>query len=182
MKTTSQEQQVFSIDLKAEVDRYFDESSLSKDNQPEIVILMGGPASGKTRIRRERFSAGYVLVDAADIFINLSRGGYYDFPDAFQEPMDLIGRLIASRAVRERCNLVTEIIGGDFEETRELIDAFRSVGYKVTIEAVTCDIEVAMERNMARGENNISSYYAEPFQRGWLIDACREAVSEHRGS
>jgi predicted ATPase len=182
MKDANQEQQVFSIDLNAEVDRYFDDSSVSKISQPEIVILMGGPASGKTRLRRERFSAGYVLVDAADIFINLSRGGYYDFPDAFQEPMDLIGRLIASRAVRERRNLVTEIIGSDFEGTRELIDALRSVGYKVTIEAVTCDIEVAMERNMARGENNISSYYAEPFQRSWLIDASREVASEPNAS
>ena len=53
---------------------------------------------------------------------------------------------------------------------------------KGTIEAVTCDIEVAIERNMARGENNISSYYAEPFQRSWLIDASREVASEPNAS
>jgi hypothetical protein len=182
MNATNQEPAVLSIDLNAEVDRYFDESSIPEDGQPEIVILMGGPASGKTRLRRERFTAGYVLVDAADIFINLSRGEYYDFPDAFLEPMDLIGRLIANRAIREGRNIVTEIIGSDFEETRNLIDVLRSVGYKVAVEAVTCEIELAMERNMARGENNISSYYAEPFQRTWLIEASRDVLESQSGS
>ena len=174
MTNMTQEPQVFSIDLNAEIDRYFDDSSLPSNEPPRIVILMGGPASGKTRLRREKFSTGYVLVDAADIFINLSRGGYYDFPDAFEEPMNLIGRLVAIRAIRERRNIVTEIIGSDFEETVNLIEALKSVGYSVEATAVTCDIEVAMERNMSRGENNISSYYAEPYQRQWLIEAVRE--------
>ena len=88
--------------------------------------------------------------------------------------MNLIGRLVAIRAIRERRNIVTEIIGSDFEETVSLIEALKSVGYSVEATAVTCDIEVAMERNMSRGENNISSYYAEPYQRQWLIEAARE--------
>ena len=168
---------VFSFDLNAEVDRYFDESSIPKKGPPEMVVLLGGVASGKTTLRRERYSAGYVLVDAADIFISLSRGGYYDFPDAFLEPMDLMGRLIANRAISERRNIVTEIIGSDFDETTELIEAIRSAGYKIQAVGVTCDVEEAMKRNLSRGDDNISSYYAEPFQRQWLIDAAQGAAN-----
>ena len=166
---------VFSVDLNAEAGRYFDPSSLPADGDPCLVLIMGGPATGKTTLRRQKYSTGFVLVDAADIFISLSRGGYYDFPEAFEEPMDLIGRLFANRAITERRNIVTEVIGSDFEATTELIEAMRSIGYKIDGVAVTCDIEEAMKRNLSRGEDNISSYYAEPYQRRWLIDAALEA-------
>jgi hypothetical protein len=175
--TENQEQsEVFSVDLNAEIDRYFEPSSIPADGEPCLVLLMGGPATGKTTLRHQQYSTGFVLVDAADIFIGLSRGGYYDFPEAFEEPMDLIGRLVATRAIAERRNIVTEVIGSDFDATTELIEAMRSVGYKIEAVAVTCDIEEAMNRNLSRGENNISSYFAEPYQRRWLIEAAKEAV------
>jgi hypothetical protein len=168
---------VFSVDFNAETDRYFKPDSVPAEGHPCLVLIMGGPATGKTTVRRQNYSTGYVLIDAAEIFISLSRGGYYDFPDAFLEPMDLIGRIVANRAISERRHIVTEIIGSDFDETTELIDAMRSIGYRIEAVGVTCDIEEAMKRNLSRGEDNISSYYAEPFQRQWLIDAAQEAAS-----
>ncbi len=181
--TESQAQpEVFSVDLRVEVDRYFEPISLLVDGEPIVVLIMGGPATGKTTVRRQQYSTGFVLVDAADIFISLSRGGYYDFPEAFEEPMELIGGLIATRAIAERRNIVTEIIGSDFDAMNELIEAMRSIGYKIEVVAVTCDIEEAMKRNLSRGEDNISSYYAEPFQRRWLIEAARASVeTSNRG-
>lgn len=173
--------QILHVNLSEEVDRYFDDKSKTHENEPRFVIVMGGVATGKTRLRREKFSTGYVLVDAADIFINLSRGGYYDFPDAFEEPMGLIGRFVAIRAIDERRNIVTEITGSDSAVTMELIEAMKTAGYKVEVIGVTCDIDVAMKRNMSRGDNNISSYYAEPFQSQWLIDAARESVASEVG-
>ena len=174
--TENQEQSnVYSVDLNVETDRYFEPSSIPTDGEPWLVLLMGGPAAGKTTLRRQKYSTGFVLVDAADIFISLSRGGYYDFPEAFEEPMDLIGRLVASRAIAERRNIVTEVIGSDSGATTELIEAMRSVGYKIDAVGVTCDVEEAMKGNLSRGENNISSYFAEPYQRRWLIEAALEA-------
>ena len=175
--TESQQQfDVFSVDLNAETDRYFESGSLPADGEPCLVLIMGGPATGKTTLRRQQYSTGFVLVDAADIFISLSRGGYYDFPEAFEEPMDLIGRLVANRAITERRNIVTEIIGNDFDATTELIEAMRSIGYKIEAVAVTCELEEAMKRNLSRGDDNISSYFAEPYQRRWLIEAARESL------
>jgi len=169
---------VVQISVNAEVDRYFDDSSLSQGSPPRLLIVMGGPATGKTTLCREKCSQGYVLVDAAEIFINLSGDAYYDFPDDLEEPMMVIGQLVAGRAVQERRHIVTELIGADFEATMELMDAMKTIGYQVEAMVVTCDIEEAMKRNLARGEDNISCYYAEPYQRGWLLAAAREQAGE----
>lgn len=99
------------VDVPAEVDRHFDDSSRSNDDEPIAVVISGGIAAGKTTLRKQKYATGYVLVDAVDIFLSLSRGECFDFPEAFQQPMDLIGRLVAQRAVAERRNIVTEIVG-----------------------------------------------------------------------
>src|SRR5437899_503582 len=98
------------FDIASEVDRYFDDSSLRRGVEPRIVILTGGTGAGKTTIRKERFSTGYVLVDAAEIFLSLGRGKYFAFPDGLEQPMEIIGRLVARRAIFERRHIVTELI------------------------------------------------------------------------
>jgi len=162
------------MDINAAVDRLFDDSSFPADGQPVAVIISGGVCAGKTTVRRQEYSSGYVLIDAADIFLSLSRGEYLDFPQALQEPMDLIGRLVAKRALSERRNIVTEIIGAEAEPVHQLIDALRSIGYSVQGAVITCDVEEALRRNASRGDDDISAYYAEPFQRAWIINACTE--------
>ena len=161
----------FQFDIQAEVDRYFDDSSCTDEESPRIVVLMGGTGSGKTTIRKERFSRGYVLVDAAEIFLSLSRGEFFPFPDAFEQPMDVIGGLVARRAISERRNIVTELIGAEIEAIKELIEAMRGIDYVVSAQFIDCDIEEAWRRNLARGDDNISCYYAEPYQLRWLLEA-----------
>jgi hypothetical protein len=73
-------ERTLNIDVGAEIDPYFDDSSVAVNAAPCIVLLMGGVAVGKTTIRRERYGTGYVVVDAVDIFISLSRGDYLPFP------------------------------------------------------------------------------------------------------
>jgi predicted ATPase len=165
----------FEFDVGAEVGRYFDDSSLSDGAGPRVVILMGGPAAGKTTVRKQRYSTGYVLVDAAEIFLSLSRGEYIDFPGPFDRMLELIGRPVARRAVSERRHIVTELIGADREPTEQLIEAMRAVGYLVSVQGITCDIEEARHRNLARG-GDISCYYAEPYQRRWLLEAAFAAL------
>ena len=149
---------------------------MSRGEEPRIVILMGGSAAGKTTLRKRRFATGYVLVDAAEIFLSLSRGEFFPFPDAFDEPMNIIGGLVACRATSERRHIVTELIGADYEPTKALVGAMRAIGYIVSAETVTCDLEEARRRNLARGDDSISCYYAEPYQRRWLIEAAHAAL------
>ena len=160
-----------SFDIPTEVDRYFDASSMSNGTPPTIVMLVGGPAVGKTTTRHQRYSRGYVLCDAAEIFVSLSRGQYFDFPDAFEDTMNLIGNLVARRAVDEWRHIVTELIGSDYSATKALIDAFLAIGYRTDIQAITCDLAEASRRNNNREDDCISAYYAEPYQRRWLLAA-----------
>ncbi len=127
------------MDLSAEVERLFDDSSLAADGQPVAVILAGGVAAGKTTMRKRDYSTGYVLIDAADIFLSLSRGEITSLPGETEEPMDRIGRLVARRALSERRNIVTEIIGAEPEEVAELVEALKSLGYTVKGAFLTCD-------------------------------------------
>jgi hypothetical protein len=168
---------VFQFDLGAEVDRYFDGSSQSNGAEPRIVILMGGVASGKTTFRKQRFSTGYVLVDAAEVFLSLSRGESFDFPGPFEELLDTIGPLIARRAIDERRHIVTELIGAESEPIHALIEAMHAIGYRVGVQALDCDLEEAKRRNLSRGADNISAYYAERYQRTWLHDAAIAALN-----
>jgi len=166
-------ERVFNFDIGFEIDRFFDDSSISRGEEPQIVILMGGPAGGKTTIRKQRYYTGYVLVDAAEVFLNLSRGDFFPFPEAFEEPMDIIGSLVAQRAIAERRHIVTELIGSNYEATKALIDALLAIGYRPNIQAITCDIAEATRRNANRGDDCISAYYAEPYQRRWLLQAAQ---------
>jgi len=175
-------EKVSQFDIGAEVDRYFDDSSSSNGSEPRVVILMGGPAAGKTTIRKQNFSTGYVLVDAAEIFLNLSRGEYFDFPGPFEELFAIIGPLIARQAINERRHIITELIGSDFEPTKALIEAIQAIGYRVEVQAITCDPDEAQRRNLNRGDDDISAYYAEHYQRTWLQDAAIAALKPTDGN
>ncbi len=170
------------FDLTEEVNRFFDESSTPGDGQPQFALVLGSSATGKTRHRREKYASGYVVVDAADIFISLSCGKYIDFPSNLEEPMDIVGAAVARRAIQERRNIVTEIIGHEFEPTKELTDAMLAVGYKVDLDAIVKDPIEAWEWNLKRSDDNISAFYTERYHRKWLIGAAAEAQDEMKNS
>jgi hypothetical protein len=168
------------FDLFEEVGKFFETSSIAAPGgEPKFVLLMGGVAAGKTTIRKQKYSQGYVVLDAGEIFLNLSRGVYYNFGDIFEEPLDLIGYGIAFKAIQQRRNIVTEITGGGpdgYDQSKAVLDAMLSVGYKVEVMYVHCDVEAAAQRNVDRGDDNISAYYAGPYHCRWLL----EAVSQIR--
>ena len=167
---------VITFDVSEEIDRFFSDSSISSCNKPEFVILMGGVCSGKSTTRREQF-ANHVQIDAGDIFLNLSRDEYFDFGTMFEEPLEVIGQMIAQRAIRERRNIVTEIIGADAEATKRLLDAIIADGYEAKLQVIHCDIETAAKRNVNRG-NNISAHYCEPYHLRWIMDALDTATAQ----
>jgi hypothetical protein len=52
-----------------------------------------------------------------------------------------------------------------------------AIGYRVEMQAITSDIEKALRRNLTRGDDNISAYYAEHYRRAWLHDAATAALN-----
>ena len=170
------------IDIIAEIQRFFGASIVSKDPSPKFALVTGGTAVGKTRYRRKTYGPEYIVLDAADIFINLSRGQYFEFPSILEEPMDIIGASIARRAVLERRNIVTEIIGHEYSPTKALIDAMLRANYSVDVVQLKKDVAEAWEWNLARSETNISALYTEPYHRRWLLGAVAESYGTESAS
>ena len=167
--------QLETVDVTAEVERWFNDDSRSGKARPELALITGGVAVGKSRVRRERFAHGFVTLDAGEIFIHLSRGRYIPFPSFLEEPMDMIGGLIAAQAVREHRNIVCELIGAEPEPVEKLINTYRALGYYISVTGVTANIEQSLRWNQERSDDNISAYYTEPFHHRWLLAAAKIA-------
>jgi GRAM domain len=165
-------ERVFRIDVGKEIDRFFEDSSIPAGGQSEFVLILGPVCSGKTTLRREHYSKGYVLIDAAEIFLSLSDGEYFEFGQAFEEPMELIGSMIAKRAIEERRNIVTEMIGNEPHKT--VFGAMTAINYKVQIRYVQCDMEEGWRRNLNRGDDNISAAYTQAYHQRWILNAVKE--------
>ena len=140
--------------------------------QPAIVIIMGPICAGKTTLRRQKYGSGHVLVDAAPLFIDLG-GIDLAFPSSLLEPMQAVGMEVARRAIAGRMHIVTEVVASEFGPVATLINAMKGAGYKVELVGLTADLEECMVRNANRAQDNISAYYAEPFQTRWLVEAAR---------
>ena len=95
------------------------------------------------------------------------------FPGWLSEPMEIIGRLVAEKAVGERRNIVTELIGDDSETLNVLVDALIGAGYHVDLVLVTCPMEQAVRRNLERDNDCISAFYAAQYQYRWLLAAAQ---------
>ena len=145
-------------------------SSARPTSEPTFIIILGPVCSGKTTLRRQKYDHGSVLVDAAQLFIDLG-GIDLDFPSSLEEPMEIIGAMVARIAVSEHMNIVTEVLGAKFEPVQELINAMRAAGYLIEIEGLEADLDTCLEREEGRTKDNISSYYAEQYQIRWLLAA-----------
>ncbi len=171
------------IDISAEINRAFEGQPI-ENASPSWVLILGGVASGKTTLRREKYASGYVTLDAAEIFLRLCQGRYVDFPPPpnegkIAEALEQIGYGIALRAVQKRCNIVTELIGPKPEVMERLLAAMQAAKYKMKLVYVECDPAVGWERNLARGRDNISAVYTEPFHLRWALSALElSGVSE----
>jgi len=162
---------------------FFDPSSRVSNGPPELRIVSGAVCTGKSRFIREQVlqgqdKAGYVHLDAPRIFLGLCRGEFLDFPGELEERMEHLGLSVASRAINERRNIVVEVIGQDSRPLNSMLERLRACDYELKVDVLDCDVEVALQRNEQRGENNISSYYAEPYHLRWLATAATDCLAE----
>jgi hypothetical protein len=157
-------------------DKYAKNSDKAKhDAKPKFIV-----AVGKSTIRKKNFSKEYVSIDAGDIFINLSKGEYYDFPSHLEAQMDGIGSSLASKAINEKKNIVVELIGLNYDkEFKSLIELMLKIGYSVGVSQVNCDIKEAWKRNLSRGDDNISAAYTDGYHFKWFRDAGNNFLKLH---
>ena len=165
----------FVFDIGQEIENFFDDSSGPVNGQPEVVLILGAVCTGKTTMRKQQNYKGYVLIDAAEIFLSLSNGEYFDFGfEPFEPPLEIIGGMVARQAIFERRNIVTEMTVSFNEEIKTVVDAMRGIDYKVQITSVHCDLETAKKRNLNRGNDNISAWYTQLYHQRWIRNAAKE--------
>jgi hypothetical protein len=165
------------IDPDLEAARFFDDSSL-RSERPKLVIIAGGICAGKTTVRRQQYGTGFVVLDAAEIFLSLCRGEYLPFPGPLARPLDTIGTAIAKRAIREGRSIVTEILGDQEPMLYSLQDGLAACGYKLEFLYIDCEMEVGLRRNENRGDDNISAYFTQEFHEKWLLRAAVEKLAK----
>lgn len=152
------------------VAKYLSPDTLPADGQPIFVLIAGPVAVGKTELRRRDYSTGFVILDAAEMFLDLCAGQYYDFPSVFENALDMIGSRICDRAFAEKRNIVCEVVGDDGTFLIALVELVKLAGYQVQVINVACDFEESARRNLSRGDDDISSYYAQGFHLRWMSD------------
>lgn len=167
------------MNTEPDINRFFDDSSKKSRKRPTFTIIMGGVCVGKTQLRKEGYSHGYVTIDAAEIFLSLCHGEDLDFPSIHEKAMEKLGLSIALRAFTEKRNIVIEIIGANLEEMTLLIDAIESAGYKLILIPLIGDSAETWTRNVNRGTDNISAFYCEPYHIKWIHSAL-EKIKEHQ--
>jgi len=155
---------------------------------------MGGTCSGKTTLRKGKYSNGYVNIDAGEIFIKLSQGKYYDFPSHLEDEMNHLGLTAIRRCIKDRYNIVIEIIGSDAELLKDLVVSINKLNYSVNLILVKCEQNVALERLEKRNaaflerltgaeynsdNDNISAIYCEPYHLSWIKQAALEYSCEN---
>jgi len=172
----SSREHILKFDVKEEINKFFNEASIPAKGEPEFVLITGGVGAGKTTLRKSSFSKGYVVLDANEIFMNLCKGVNSRFED-FKEMVEILGSLIADKAVKEKRNIVMEVIGDSFENTESIIDAIISVGYKIKLNSVDCDQAEAYKRHLKAVKDDklyISCYFTQDLHRRWILEAVKK--------
>jgi GTPase SAR1 family protein len=152
-------------------------TSTQNTEKPKLVLILGAVAVGKTTLRRQKYTSGYTYIDAGDIFIELSKGEYYDFPSHLEQKMIEKGRKLMKDSIKKRHNIVLEFPGSEYDSVEEIINLAKQLGYECSLEMLQCDIELAWERNINRGDDNISSYYYEQYHLDWFKEAAHTSIN-----
>ena len=155
------------IDTDLEIEKAF--TNLTRADVPTFTLILGPVASGKTRYRRANYATGAVVLDAGDLCVSLARGPIPDeLPEYLLATMEIVGQAIARRAIRERHNLVVEMIGDQQDATLAVIEHMKTLGYKVDVRAMTVAPDESLRHNEQRGPNNFTAYFTQDFHLRWL--------------
>lgn len=137
-------------------------------NPPQLVILTGGVASGKTTMRRQKFSDGYVQFEYGDVCTAIKK-----VMEAEEEKLlkyaFFASNLILNESLAAKKNIVTEIIGDNEALISPIIDEMTKKGYKVSINYVHCDPAEAYKRHLKAVKEDKDYWSAHFTQESTLL-------------
>ncbi len=151
------------------VDMHF--KGITAVEDPQVMIMGGGPASGKSAMLRQAVLKNHVEIDVDAIRVLLPefkegvRAGNKAIAAMTHEESSLLGKRIAKEAVRRRYNVMVDGTGdSSYEKLAAKIKGFRTSGHRVVANYVTVDTETAVARSIARGQRT-GRYVPETYMR-----------------
>lgn len=149
-----------------------DARAVAADEVPQLQLLGGGTASGKSTVVKSgkvKLPPNSAVVDADAIKARLpefqatidagnvgKKAGEFVATRAaalVHEESSYLAKEVARRAAAMRSNLVLDQVGdGSIESFAAKLKPFRDAGYRIKADYVSIDIQTAMERAIARGK------------------------------
>jgi hypothetical protein len=133
------------------------------EHPPKFVIMMGGVGSGKTTVRRQRYSSGYVNFDYTEIMIAVEKAVGKDEP-RLESYVSLANSIILQECIVDKKNIVIEITGDNKEILDPVLDGMKKLGYDISIEFIHCDPVEAYKRHLKAVEEDkdyVSAYFTQ---------------------
>jgi hypothetical protein len=143
---------------------------------PRFVIISGGVGVGKTTHRKDKYSKGWVLVDAGEVYQAIRP--LVDAPEDEETLMYLAGNWLLSKAIADHKNIVIEIIMDKVEPIQSIIGQMKGEGYEVELVGMVNDIKKSWENNLNRDKNNTSAYYTQDETLSWFEEYFRNKGRE----
>lgn len=129
------------------------------EEKPNLVIITGGIASGKSTIRKQSYDNDYAFLDFGAIYLTLTENRKNQSEkDAVY--CRIIGEMILTTAISQKRNIVIEIIGEKAEPLETIIKGMERIGYKPSIMHIAAEVTQAYERHIKQvnnGRDDISS-------------------------
>lgn len=158
----------------------------TRTSPPQAIVMMGGPASGKSSaLRIIGNTTGFITLDSDAIKGELpeyQRGVAGNAKNAaasvHAESSHVVQKALRF-AIGKRCNLIYDGTGSNAAQYATMIDSLHRAGYSVRLVYVHVDPALALPRALARAEESgryvpeyvIASAYASiPYNFGYLAD------------
>jgi len=122
-------------------------------NPPDFVIFMGGVGTGKTTLRRQNYADGFVHFDFGEIYTALKKIVGENNPKLMGYSV-LASDLILRACIEAKKNIVIEIIGDNEQLITPIIDKMKEIGYNISIQAITADVEESYKRHLQAVEKD----------------------------
>ena len=131
--------------------------------KPQLILILGGVAAGKSTLRKQKYDNGYVFVDAGAIYLRLTDNETKKV-DRIEDYCQFVGNIILATAITKKKNIVVELIGDNKEHVDYIINGMSKHGYSVNIQGVFGDVMECYQRHLKQereGRDDISSYHTQ---------------------
>lgn len=128
------------------------------DQEPVAVVMMGGPAAGKTHMTKDFPKDRMAVLNADDIKDRLPEyreaveNRARNAGSATHEESSYLVKQLRDEAIGRRMNLLFDGSGANYDAYSKMVTRLQERGYRVKVIMAYVDPEIAVERNKTRAE------------------------------